>query len=79
MEGLLRAAAAIESLMYGAGHVFKDQLLYAAFFRKFPSDTDFGHLLDRSNCLTSPYLPPLAIAETLQDNVSHSTRYEGSI
>ena len=30
-----------------------------------------GRLLDRSNCLTSPHLPPLVIAEALQDYVSH--------
>ena len=36
-----------------------------------PSDADFGRLLARSNSLTSSYLPPLVIAEALQDNVSH--------
>ena len=74
MKGLLGAATVIGSLMYGAGHVFKSQAnfyMHEGSFRNSPSDADFGHLLDRSNCLTSSDLPPLAIAETLQDNVSH--------
>ena len=74
MKGLLGAATVIGSLMYGAGHVFKGQANFymdGGSFRNPPSDAEFGHLLARSNCLTSPELPPLAIAEALQDNVSH--------
>ena len=74
MKGLFGAATVIGSLMYGAGHVFKGQAnfyMHEGSFRNSPSDADFGQLLERSNCLTSPYLPPLAIAEALQDNVSH--------
>ena len=74
MKGLLGAATVIGSLMYGAGHVFKGQAnfyMHGGCFRNSPSDADFGHLLESSNCLTSPHLPPLAIAEALQDNVSH--------
>ena len=74
MRGLLGAATVIGSLMYGAGHVFKGQAnfyLHESSFRASPSDAAFGELLARSNSLTSPDLPPLAIAEALQDNVSH--------
>ena len=74
MKGLLGAATVIGSLMYGAGHVFKGQAnfyMHGGSFRNSPSDADFGQLLEKSNCLTSPYLPPLAIAEALQDHVSH--------
>ena len=74
MKGLLGAATVIGSLMYGAGHVFKGQAnfyLQEDSLRNFPPDAEFGRLLDRSNCLTSPHLPPLVIAEALQDYVSH--------
>ena len=75
MKGLLETATVIGSLiMYGAGHVFKGQAnfyLHGGSFRNSPSDADFGHLLARSNSLTAPELPPLAIAEALQDNVYH--------
>ena len=74
MKGLLGAATVIGSLMYGAGHAFKGQAnfyLHAGSIRNSPSDAEFGHLLASSNSLTSPELPPLAIAEALQDNVSH--------
>ena len=60
--------------MYGAGHVFKGQAnfyLHDDSLRNSPPDTEFGLLLDRSNCLTSPHLPPLVIVEALQDYVSH--------
>jgi len=74
MKGLLGAATVIGSLMYGAGHVFKGQAnfyMHGGSFRNSPSDEDFGHLLEKNNSLTSPHLPPLAIAEALQDNVAH--------
>ena len=63
----------VGSLMYGAGHMFKCQANFYRHgdsFRNSPSDA-VGHLLARSNGLTSPELPPLAFAEALQDNVSH--------
>ena len=74
MKGLLGAATVIGSLMYGAGHVFKGQAnfyMHGGSFRNSPSDAEFGICWLGSNCLTSPELPPLAIAEALQDNVSH--------
>ena len=73
-KGLLGAATVIGSLMYGAGHVFKAQAnfyLHDDSLWNSPPDAEFGQLLDRSNCLTSPRLPPLVIAEALQDFVSH--------
>ena len=73
MKGLLGAATVIGSRMYGASHAFKGQAnfyLDGGSFRNSPSDAEFGNLLARSNCLTSK-LPPLAVAEGLQDNVSH--------
>ena len=79
MKGFLGAASVIDSFMYEAGHVFKghDDSLR---LRNSQPDTEFGRLLNRSNCLTSPHLLPLVIAEALQDYVSHySTRYVGSI
>jgi len=74
MKGLLGAATVIGSLMYGAGHVYKGQAnfyLHRGSFGNSPPDAEFGQLLDRSNCLTSRHLPPLVIAEALQDYVSH--------
>ena len=75
MKGLLGAATVIGSLMYGAGHVFKGQAnfyLHDGSLGNSPSDADFGRLLDRSNSLSSQYLPPLlVIAEALQDFITH--------
>ena len=74
MKGLLGAATVIGTLMYSAGDVFKGQsyfYLHESSFRTSPSDADFGQALEKSTSLTSPYIPPLAIAEALQDNVSH--------
>ena len=74
IRGLLSPANVIGSLMYGAGHVFKSQAnfyLHDDSLKNSPPDAEFGRLLDRSNCLTSSHLPPLVIAEALQDYVSH--------
>ena len=74
MKGLLGAATVIGWLMYGAGHVFKGEVnfyLHNDSLGNSPPDAEFGQLLDRSNCLSSQRLPPLVIAEALQDFVSH--------
>ena len=64
--------------MYGAGHMFKGQTnfyLHESSCRTSPTDADFGQALETSISLTSLYIPPLAIAEALQDNVSHSAEW----
>lgn len=74
MKGLLEAATVIESLMYGAGHVFKgidNFYMHGGSFRNSPSDVEFGQLLARNNSLTSPDLPPYckttSLISTIQD------------
>ena len=77
MKGLLEAATVIESLMYGAGHVFKgiaNFYMHGGSFRNSPSDVEFGQLLARNNSLTSPDLPPYCKTTSLI-----STRYVGFI
>ena len=74
MKGLVGAATAMGTLMYGAGHVWAGHAhfyLHDGELSRSPSDETFIHMLQQNCCLSGPHFPPPAIVEALQDYVTH--------